>query len=682
MKEQDLYINLIPFELSFEKIKIYYSEELKEGYDTIPKKLLDLPSESDEKVSWRLEEFNSSKKIKNVEIEKNNRKHFGALDNVIKKAFCSYFLNQNLIVCNDFIGGLTLLEKIDSRVSSLTRFKKFTVRVFHPKKKYTCYGGNVWCLSIFYEGEKEITKNPLSSYNDHDSIKKVFVKEERIKNIDELTEDEKTSTETKVVVNREFCQKQNLPINFYKTENKYSNFYNEILGFYSKYIKGKNINIEENKNISIFESGFQKISKDQIIHTKRDSNLLIFGGNRTHYNPYYGIKEYGAHQTVVDQYKFFFMFHENDRETANKLYAYLTKGVKGFPGIFRFVGLNMDIDESKTIKFKKENPIEEIGKQLNSLNFDPNIKYLGIYISRIKKDEPDSEKIKIYHKLKKMLLEKDVTSQVIFKDNIANHNFNYYLPNIAVAILAKLGGIPWRLKRPIEHDLIIGVGAFRNKKSQNTYVGTTLTFKNDGKFARFDSSQANTISDISDFLKSTILEISKTVDADDIKRIIIHYYKQMNQTESKTIEETLNNLGLKIPYIVLNITESNTFIPFDISYNGKMPVSGTCIIIISGFYLLCNNERYSNIAGTKIRDYPYPVQIKISKTNKKQLSITDIKSLIDQVYQFSRMYWVSVKQKGKPVTVLYSEKIAKFSSFFDDNILPDSNTTKKTLWFL
>ena len=74
--------------------------------------------------------------------------------------------------------------------------------------------------------------------------------------------------------------------------------------------------------------------------------------------------------------------------------------------------MNVDIDESKTIKFKKENPIEEIGKQLNSLNFDPNIKYLGIYISRIKKDEPDSEKIKIYHKLKKMLLEKDVTSQV------------------------------------------------------------------------------------------------------------------------------------------------------------------------------------------------------------------------------------------------------------------------------
>ena len=34
--KQDLHINLIPFELSFEKIKIYWSEELKEGCNTIP----------------------------------------------------------------------------------------------------------------------------------------------------------------------------------------------------------------------------------------------------------------------------------------------------------------------------------------------------------------------------------------------------------------------------------------------------------------------------------------------------------------------------------------------------------------------------------------------------------------------------------------------------------------------
>ena len=675
--KQNLIINIIPFELSFEKIKIYYSEKVKTGYDLIPQKLLDPSTESNEKVCWSLKKFNGSKEI---EIDKNNWKSFKVISDIVRKTFRDCFFKQGLIVYNDFIDNLTLLEKIDSySTQGLNQFKEFAIRVICPYKQRVCYEGNIWCLSISYQGKVEITENPLSTYSNYGVIKKVLT-QNTVKYLNKLTEAEKSSTETKVIVNNEFRWKQGWPVHYYKSQNKYSQFYDEISDFYSKYIKGKNINVTENEKISIFESGFQTISEKRIIYTKKDSNELIFGENKTHFSPYHGIKEYGPYQSISNnQYKFFFIFHEDDKEIANSFYACLTKGVRGFPGLFRFVGLNVNLDKQNTIKFKEEDPILEIKQKLNSLNFDPNINYIGIYISRIKKDDPDPEKIKIYHKLKKILLEKNITSQVVYKDNIAAPSFNYYLPNIAIAILAKLGGIPWRLKRPIEYDLIIGVGAFRQK--ENTYVGTAMTFKNDGKFVQFDSSQANTIEDISNFLKNIILEISK-VSVNNVKRIIIHYYKKMNNKESEVIGKTLNNLGLKIPYIVLNITENTTFIPFDTSYSGKMPVSGTCIIIRNGFYLLCNNERYSNTAGAKIRDYPYPVQIKISKTNKEQLSIEDSKSLIDQVYQFSRMYWVSVKQKGKPVTVLYSKRIAEFTSSFDNNILPSSNTAKKTLWFL
>ena len=41
----------------------------------MPKKLLEPLFESDEKVCWELEEFYSSKEVKNVEIEKNKREH-------------------------------------------------------------------------------------------------------------------------------------------------------------------------------------------------------------------------------------------------------------------------------------------------------------------------------------------------------------------------------------------------------------------------------------------------------------------------------------------------------------------------------------------------------------------------------------------------------------------------------
>nr|WP_297655712.1 hypothetical protein [uncultured Prevotella sp.] len=56
-----------------------------------------------------------------------------------------------------------------------------------------------------------------------------------------------------------------------------------------------------------------------------------------------------------------------------------------------------------------------------------------------------------------------------------------------------------------------------------------------------------------------------------------------------------------------------------------------------------------------------------------------IQELIGQVYQFSRIYWKSVKQQGLPVTIKYPEMIAEIMPHFESpTIYPDS----KSLWFL
>lgn len=54
--------------------------------------------------------------------------------------------------------------------------------------------------------------------------------------------------------------------------------------------------------------------------------------------------------------------------------------------------------------------------------------------------------------------------------------------------------------------------------------------------------------------------------------------------------------------------------------------------------------------------------------------------LKDQVYQFSRMYWKSVKQQNLPVTIKYPEMAAEIFPFFEEDKLPDFG--KNNLWFL
>jgi len=57
-----------------------------------------------------------------------------------------------------------------------------------------------------------------------------------------------------------------------------------------------------------------------------------------------------------------------------------------------------------------------------------------------------------------------------------------------------------------------------------------------------------------------------------------------------------------------------------------------------------------------------------------------VRELIDQVYQFSRMYWKSVSQQNLPVTIKYPEIVAEMFPHFEGNEIPDFG--KDRLWFL
>jgi hypothetical protein len=57
-----------------------------------------------------------------------------------------------------------------------------------------------------------------------------------------------------------------------------------------------------------------------------------------------------------------------------------------------------------------------------------------------------------------------------------------------------------------------------------------------------------------------------------------------------------------------------------------------------------------------------------------------VQELLDQVYQFSRMYWKSVSQQNLPVTIKYPEMVAEIFSHFEGNEIPEFG--RGNLWFL
>ena len=163
--------------------------------------------------------------------------------------------------------------------------------------------------------------------------------------------------------------------------------------------------------------------------------------------------------------------------------------------------------------------------------------------------------------------------------------------------------------------------------------------------------------------------------------MIIHYYKPISKAEIDPVQKTLARLKLDIPIVVVTInkTVSKDYVAFDTSNDDLMPLSGTIIKIAHLKYLLFNNAKYSANAFAKNHSFPIKLSLVCTKQDYLQ-DVAIVKELIDQVYQFSRMYWKSVKQQNLPVTIKYAEMVAELFSFFEGDKLPDFG--KNNLWFL
>lgn len=462
--------------------------------------------------------------------------------------------------------------------------------------------------------------------------------------------------------------------------NKYIKFKNAIKTFYNQYL-----NNEEFKSIiPITSESFIPVEGKRLGSVSPNSNQLLFGNKKKHVVPMMGISEYGPYDTgTTPKVHFFYIVHEDDKKEAATIHKHLRGLPGGFRGLSKFIHIPYYPDKNLAIYYKdKNNPWPEIYSQIIDMDTNPDIKYFAIYVSLISKETTNLEQKRVYYRLKELLLKKGISSQVIDAEKLSkNKSPHYNLPNIAIAILAKLSGTPWRLDSTIKSELVVGVGAFKNPEFDIQYVGSAFSFSNNGKFNRFECFQKGQTRELAGSIYKAVKEYAAL--NPEIKRLVIHFYKTMSREELEPIEKGLKSLGLDIPVFIISInkTESADIIAFDKSWEKLMPLSGSYINIGYNKFLLFNNTRYYKNSHKSSEGFPFPIKLKIECTQPELVEdIKTVKELIDQVYQFSRMYWKSVSQQNLPVTIKYPEMVAEMLPHFDGNEIPPRG--QDSLWFL
>lgn len=497
-------------------------------------------------------------------------------------------------------------------------------------------------------------------------------------------------------------------------ESKYIKYKDNIEAFRKKFLNTEDIE----KIFHNLAYIFTEVNQLQVGQTDSSKRELVFGKKQD--GEYYkderqqnGVN-FGPHiKCPYTDVRLIAIYHESDSEYASHLLGYFKNGNYRLSSeterkrLERYIGTNVNYaNKALHIEFKnKRNPVKEIrealkGKAYRSL--DTNVKYIGIYVSPIHKYASTKESKECYYKIKELFLKLKIPTQVIDADRMKvqqdrdqrnnRRDFIYTLQNMGVAMCAKLGGSPWLLDEADKKELVIGIGAFRSDDQQ--YIGAAFSFDNTGVFNDYSYFQKSELDELVGAIKMEIIKYSSVNSQPN--RLIIHYYKKVSRKkEFKKVEDMLHSLNLDIPvYIVtINKTESEDIVLFDEEstyddYNGKvvslMPYSGKWVNLGPSKeghrYLLCNNTRYEGCRFSPMDGFPFPVKLTIACPNcDDEIPTPIVHELIDQVYQFSRIYWKSVKQQGLPVTIKYPEMIAEIMPHFND---PTVYIDNKCLWFL
>ena len=282
----------------------------------------------------------------------------------------------------------------------------------------------------------------------------------------------------------------------------------------------------------------------------------------------------------------------------------------------------------------------------------------------------------------------------------------FCLNNMALATYAKLNGIPWLLRAnpTIAHELVIGLGSANVNEGRlgerERYVGITTVFSGDGNYHLSNVSRAVTMEKYPaaflDSLRKAITKVQQDMSwqAKDHVRLVFHAtFKKFNQGEVDSVKALMGELGdYEVEYAFLQLSDRHPNLLFDKSQHGVKDFDtrrnkGVYAPKRSSSLQLSNRDLLLCLTGpSEVKrpedGLPRPLLLSLHRDS----SFTDMTYLSRQVFAFSCHSWRTFLPASLPVTIQYSDLIARTLGHLSlfDRWDPDVMLGRigKTRWFL
>jgi len=293
-------------------------------------------------------------------------------------------------------------------------------------------------------------------------------------------------------------------------------------------------------------------------------------------------------------------------------------------------------------------------------------------------DLPDE--VNPYLHSKAMLLMAGVATQHVRLSKLSSpaSSLQYILQNISIALYAKLRGVPWTVDQDltIADELVIGIGTAEMSDSRiherHRYVGITTVFRGDGNYLLGQLSREASYEEYPAVLRDSVrgileeLKLRNGWQSGDTVRVVIHAARPPRNVDfAHLMRQAVQAVGKDqhIEFAFVTVSHDHPFALFDTSQQGRQTAKGTKGEYVPDRGLIVQTSRYSRLITTTgqtlVKRAGLPLARPIQVHLHRHSTFTDLHYLSEQVLKFTGLSWRSTTPAADPVTIYYSELIAR-----------------------
>jgi argonaute-like protein implicated in RNA metabolism and viral defense len=401
---------------------------------------------------------------------------------------------------------------------------------------------------------------------------------------------------------------------------------------------------------------------------KEEPNLLFdkTDTSASHPQVYWGLRTYGPYDKEMPNLKLAIVSPQEKMDLVRGIITGLNNGTPILPGgMPRF--FRCKIEEQVKECIAPSTSVDDYEKAalqfLKSTDYK-DIDVILVYIPKTSRYFTNTP----YYRLKSLFTSHGFLTQMITQTAIDNLKWSYL--NLATAIYAKAGRIPWVLSSEMKNtDMILGLSisnvvTYRNKAGGfPKFVGCANVFDNHGKWMFLEGTanlyERDKPTRLEQFkeLVSNALEKYRAVKKTFPKNITIHYYKKYSKEEIRSAKAILSDVAGDCNLTCVSIDTSHPFRLYDRKTgDGSFP-RGAYVYLGSNEALLSTTGE-TPIAGRRMGT-PKLLDIKILQRANQFLGKDGTDEIVNQVFALTKLDWATATPMiREPVTLQFSRAIA------------------------